>query len=257
MDPIQKALALKHVHNIVKAEVWNNIWTFRLTCIPEFIKEALLYVEAKSHDDFDDLIVSWLEEFDHTKFPYILCYRETASSTGKYHYHIRVCSTIWKTRKSICDTVQKRFPYMKGSRALGCQVVHLANPDNIFVKSSLPSVLKSVSYVCKDGLHVYSRGYTPESLAVFEKIGSSWKDTSKLPIYKRIAIEKQIKAETKGHVVVRLALNWYAENKRDLPTTHHFQQCLTNIKLHVDKKFKLAYLEKNSEFYDSLNHFCT
>lgn len=243
MDTPAQAQYIATIKAMTLDERDKNIWSLRITCTPAYTQLILL---APTNSGFDYPMTQFLTDLNCIKFPKILCYRETAI-TGKEHYHLRIASTVWKTRKSLYDIVKKHFPMLKGNGAIGTQRVQEADTPN-------PSsrVQKSISYVCKDHHRVYTRGYPPETLAVFEKIGAAWQDNSKLPAYKRIIIDKGITDQHHGGVVVRHVLNWYKENKRDLPTPHALQKVLTNIKLHVDKQFHRQYLLQNVEFYDTL-----
>jgi len=258
MDPIKKALALQKIRSLTSDETDYNIWTIRITCTHEYNK-YVSDLNSCCQGDFDDPMIDFLDGFNLYKFPKILCYRET-SRGGKEHYHIRVCTKSWKTRKSLYDNVQNQFPFLKGNGSISTQLVQLIDNDSVDAQEKLqmehPSatrIQKSISYVCKEHHRVYCRGYTLEALAVFEEIGSKWKDLSKLPIYKRITIDKQITDKDNGLCVVKRVIDWYRENKKDLPTMHNLQKVLTNIKINVDKKFQIHYLMQNVEFYDTLD----
>lgn len=234
---------------LIQDEQHLNVWTIRFTITEDYKKicpspEPLVLNGGPWNRDVP--IKAYLSNLNESLFPKILCYLET-SKAGKLHYHIRIGTSIWKTRKSIFDSLHKKFPFAKGNKIFSTKAVRV-NGEN---KSSAE---KSITYISKEKTLIFSRGYDGEAIAKFETVGSMWCDIKKMPIYKQIIHQKSITQQTQGHVVVRAVLDYYKSEGRDSPTFFNLQKTLTNIKLTVDPDYREAYLMRGASFYDNLEH---
>ena len=223
-----------------------NIWTIRFTVTEDYNKMINNDPGTEGPPDPNSPIIKYFSNKCPKLFPKILFYLEV-SKQGKKHYHIRIGTSIWKTRKSIFDSIHKFFPFAKGNKIFSTKAVRV----NGVLKSS-PE--KSITYISKDKNLIFSRGYSGEAIAKFEVVGSMWIDIKKLPIFKQIIHQKSITQQTPGHVVVRAVLDYYKDEGRDAPTYFNLQKTLTNIKLNVDPDYREAYLMRGANFYDNLEH---
>ena len=219
-----------------------NIWTLRFTITDDYIKKT----NFESNYKIDQPIIDYLGTLNKTNFPKILCYREH-SKGGKDHYHMRIGSLIWKTRKSLFDSIHKNFPFAKGNKVFSTKAVRVLG----VTKSSLE---KSITYISKDGNLVFQRGYSSENLEKFQAIGAQWTDESKLPIFKRVIMRNAITNKTTGDAVVSHVLDFYKDEGKDYPTYFNLTKILSNIKLAVDTEYRRKYLEGGARFYDDLMH---
>ncbi len=233
--------------NIVKFMLMDesdlNIWTLRFTKTGDYIK-------LTKNPNSNSPIIEYLLNLKESQFPKIVCYLET-SKTGKEHYHMRIGSTIWQTRKSLFDSIHKKFPYLKDNAKKKGNAVF--STKAVRVKGKLTSSLeKSITYISKDKNLIYSRGYSQEALEKFQEIGSAWIDIKKLPIFEQIIHQHSIDASTPGKHVCRAILDYYKSEGRDPPTYFNLTKCLSNIKLKVDSHYRELYLMRGAQFYDNL-----
>ena len=223
-----------------------NVWTLRIT-VNEAYEKYLSREWPQATPDAP--IIKYLEEMDYKIFPKILCYRET-SKKHVAHYHIRIGSTRWKTRKSLFDSIHKSFPFMKGQKCFSTKAVRVNGK-----KTS--SLEKSITYISKERIRIYTRGYTQEALELFELIGSEWLDVTKMPIYKQIIHRYSITSEHHGHTVCAAVLAYYDDEGKGYPTYYNLTKILSNIKLEVDPKYRKAYLMGGAQLYDDMMHNLT
>ena len=219
-----------------------NIWTLRITVTKDYTD----YMADRSIKDVDAPIIEYLESLGKTIFPKILCYREESKS-GKIHYHIRIGSTRWKTRKSLFDSIHKSFPFMKGQKCFSTKAVRVNGK-----KTS--NLEKSITYISKERHRTFTRGYSTGDLDKFETIGSTWADMKKMPIFKQIIQRYDIRQSTGGTTVCMNVLNWYESEGRDAPTYFTLTKLLSNIKLEVDPEYRNLYLMRGAQYYDDMMH---
>lgn len=219
-----------------------NIWTLRITVTKAYTE----YCESQSFSDCDKPIIEFLQQKDKNIFPKILCYREE-SKKHKIHYHLRIGSTRWKTRKSLFDSIHKSFPFMKGQKCFTTKAV-------IVNGKKTSNLEKSITYISKERLRIFTRGYSPENLDKFETIGSEWLDVKKLPIFKQIVHRFGITSSTNGATVCANVLDYYKDEGRDLPSYFNLTKILSNIKLEVDSEYKKLYLMRGAQLYDDMMH---
>lgn len=222
-----------------------NIWTLRITVTKAYTE----YLEKESIEDPDQPIIHYLGKKNEQMFPKILCYREKSKS-NKIHYHLRIGSTVWKTRKSLFDSIHKTFPFMKGQKCFTTKAVRVNGK-----KTS--NLEKSITYISKERLRIFTRGYSSEDLDTFENIGAQWLDISKLPIFKQIIHRFGITAHTNGSVVCSNVLAYYKDEGKDFPTYFTLTKLLSNIKLDVDPEYRKKYLMRGAQFYDDMMHNLT
>lgn len=227
-----------------------NIWTLRITVTDDYRNylDVMGHVPSVIRDYCDDRIdvpiVKYLSELPRDAFPKILCYREV-SKTGKEHYHLRIGSTRWKTRKSLFDSIHKSFPFMKGQKCFSTKAVRVQGK-----KTS--SLEKSITYISKDKRRVFVQGYSSENLAEFEKIGSEWLDSKKMTIFEQIIHRYRITDKTNGNSVCRHVLDFYKDEGKGYPTFYNLQKTLANIKLSVDQDYRTKYLMRGANYYDNM-----
>jgi len=231
--------SLNRVKYMTMDEAELNIWTIRITVTDDYKRYADI-----SHNDIDGPIVKYLGEKNSELFPKILCYRET-SKNSKVHYHIRIGTTTWKTRPSLFQSIHKSFPFMKGQKCFSTKAVRVNGK-----KTS--SLEKSITYISKDKLRVFVRGYSDESLAEFEKIGSQWLDSKKMTIFEQIIYRYRITDKTSGKAVCRHVLDFYKDEGKGYPTYYNLTKTLANIKLSVDQDYRTKYLMRGAHYYDNM-----
>lgn len=237
---------LNKVKFMIMDEYDLNIWTIRFTITNDYRQ---MINNDLAEPNLHSPIIEYLLTLKEPTFPKIICYFETSKS-GKEHYHIRVGTSRWKTRKSIFDGIHKQFPFTKNGKQKGNAVFSTkAVLVNGLKKSSLE---KSITYVSKDKCLVYSRGYTKEAMTTFQDIGASWIDIKKLPIYEQIIHQFNITGNTIGKHVCRAVLDYYKSEGRDPPTFFNLTKTLQNIKLKVDSSYRDEYLMRGGQFYDNL-----
>lgn len=219
-----------------------NIWTLRITVTKAYME----YIAERSFTGLNAPIIEYLESLAKTIFPKILCYREE-SKNQKVHYHIRIGSTRWKTRKSLFDSIHKSFPFMKGQKCFATKAVRVNGK-----KTS--SLEKSITYISKERHRTFSRGYSLENLDKFETIGSEWLDMKKMPIFKQIIHRYEIKKSTKGSTVCANVLSYYKDEGKDSPSYFTLTKLLSNIKLEVDPEYRNLYLMRGAQYYDDMMH---
>lgn len=222
-----------------------NIWTLRITVTKAYTE----YLEKESLENPDQPIIQYLGKKNEQMFPKILCYREESKS-HKIHYHIRIGSTHWKTRKSLFDSIHKSFPFMKGQKCFTTKAVRVNGK-----KTS--NLEKSITYISKERLRIFTRGYSAENLEKFETIGSEWLDVKKLPIFKQIIHRFSITATTNGSTVCSNVLAYYQDEGKDYPTYFNLTKILSNIKLDVDPEYRKQYLMRGAQLYDDMMHNLT
>lgn len=233
---------LNKVKYLTLDEASLNIWTLRITVTEDYRK----YMADTSITDVDAPIIEYLARKDVKMFPKILCYREE-SKQKKIHYHMRIGSTHWKTRKSLFDSIHKSFPFMKGQKCFTTKAVRVNGKTSSHLE-------KSITYISKERYRTFTRGYSTGDLDKFEQIGSSWADISKMPIFKQIVHMYGIKQSTSGSTVCANVLSYYNDAGRESPTYFTLTKLLSNIKLEVDPEYKKQYLMRGAQFYDDMMH---
>ena len=134
---------------------------------------------------------------------------------------------------------------MKGQKCFSTKAVRVNGK-----KTS--SLEKSITYISKERLRIYTRGYTQKNLELFELIGSEWLDVTKLPVYKQIIHRYSIKQSTDGDTVCAAVLAYYEDEGKGYPTYFNLTKILSNIKLEVDPIYRKAYLMGGAQLYDDM-----
>lgn len=223
------------VQGIVDKEKCFNVWTLRIT------------PDGRVPDDWvgeyhpRDVIVDMFNALPPAKFPKILVCQEMKKKIP--HFHVRLCCVGWSTRKSLADFVTSYFPDQKGNSLYSTKRVYVAG-------KSFSCLVKSITYVSKEGDVIYSRGYPDEELDLFHLVGSRWKDLKSLPIYKKIIHIYNIDDATLGKKVVTNILEYYDKEHKDIPSWKCIERLLFLIKYHVDSDFRVSYLNRNAYHYD-------
>lgn len=221
---------LAKLKKIVEPEKSFNIWTLRLTPIP--------------HEKIDDEVEGLFRNLSQTKFPRIILYKEKGK---RLHYHARVCATTWATRKSIHDLITSAFPGQSGNT--------LFSTKKVFVRGKeYSSLTKSVTYIAKETDVIYTRGYKDEEIYLFEKIGSEWREIANESLHLKIIRTYNIDCTKSGSSVVNNILEYYEQNKKDIPTNQQLCKLLHNIKYKVSAQYRKHYHDRASSFYDNLDH---
>jgi len=238
---------LHKIKNILKIEVENNynIWTIRLS--PPYPSSDSDYDGTSSlfDSDTEDEIRAWLSSLpDDSR---ILAFSETAKEhPWKHHYHIRIAMpTIWKTRKSIFDSIHTHLPQLKGNGGFSTKMVQVKGKQ-------YSSIEKSCTYVAKDGDCIYSQGYSLTDLSLFTEAGQTLKNFSKLPLYIQIIKTYDIKKHHTGSTIVDQILEYYQDHSKEPPIFRNICSMLQRIKVKVDSQYRTAWLRTSAHYYDNL-----
>lgn len=232
MTPLNQDLW--NVESIVSHEKCYNIWTMRLT-------PAIL-----NGTDPTDHVIKMYSDLPESKFPKIIVTKEMKKDSP--HFHIRLCCVGWSTRKSLADYVTTWFPDQRGNKLYSTKRVYIRG-------KSFSSVVKSITYVMKEGDVVYSRGYPDEQLDLFHRVGSSWKDIKSLPIYKKIIELYNINVSSTGKYVATSIIEYYEKEHKDIPSRKSIQRIMFLIKWNVSTTFRQTYIMHAANEYDNVSCF--
>lgn len=168
----------------------------------------------------------------------------------RVHYHVRIHTA--QCRASVYKYKQKYFPLWK---AKGNEV--WSTHDCARCKKHDQCAQRGLTYVCKDGNLVHTRGYADEELEQAIAEGASLKphkEKSRITVAERIIKEGQwVKGVVPtGKQVVEAMISFYEKQGKHVPK--NYTHMMHQIAMRVDARYRGNYYCSLEEEYNRITH---
>lgn len=147
----------------------------------------------------------------------VLLFKEGGTEHQRLHFHARMETNL--KRAGLNKWIDRNFPLLKG-KGNRCRSIHVCKLGNLIKDKSL---LKSATYIAKEGDLMFSKGYKSNQVKKIIQIGQKLSTDSRLPLYKKVIsytqlIEKHDSFPTEGDlIIIQNAIERFYNETRDMP----------------------------------------
>ncbi len=147
----------------------------------------------------------------------VMLFKEGGTEHQRLHYHARMETNL--KRDGLNKWIDRNFPLLKG-KGNRCRSIHVCKLGNLIKDKSL---LKSATYIAKEGDLQFSKGYTSEQVKKIINIGQKLNTDSRLPLYKKVISYSQLIEKhdsfplTSDLKIIQNAITKFYRETRDMP----------------------------------------
>lgn len=145
----------------------------------------------------------------------VLLFQEGGGEHTRVHFHARLETQL--SRSGMNKWITRNFKLLKGN---ACRSIHTCKVGNLVKDKNL---LKSATYIAKEGDLKFSKGYTSKDIKKLINIGQKLQQDSRMPLHQKVIAFNQLLPLTcdfpslgDSLMVTRAVKNYY-EKERNLP----------------------------------------
>ncbi len=145
----------------------------------------------------------------------VLLFQEGGTEHQRIHFHARLETEL--SRSGMNKWITRNFRLLKGN---ACRSIHTCKVGNLVKDKNL---LKSATYIAKEGDLKFSKGYSTTDIKKLINIGQKLLKDSKMPLYKKVISYNQLLPlkcdfpSLKDLEKIQKSISKYYEKERNLP----------------------------------------